>query len=225
MTMIVGDVIRGLLFLSIPLFPHLTWIYVAKFLAGVATQFWSPATSASMPNLVPKDKLERANQLSLLTTYGTAPLAAGLFSVLALVSEGISRVTPLFHTSNVDLALYFNAASYFISALTVYFIREIPKRNASGKISVPSTRQVHLGGLAVHRQDPGGARPGDRHGGRVRRGRRGGRPGLHLHHLHAARRQRRLGPGLRRDLRRHGARHGPRHAGCSATSAAAGCSA
>jgi dTMP kinase len=141
MTMIVGDVIRGLLFVSIPLFPNLTWIYVAKFLAGIATQFWSPATSASLPNLVPKDKLERANQLSLLTTYGTAPLAAGLFSVLALVSEGISRVTPLFHvhTSNVNLALYFNAASYFISALTVYFIHEIPKRHASGKISVPST--------------------------------------------------------------------------------------
>ena len=141
MVMIVGDVIRGLLFLSIPLFPNLAWILVAKFLAGVATQFWSPATSASIPNLVPKDKLERANQLSLLTTYGTAPLAAGLFSVLALVSEGISRVTPLFHvhTSNVDLALYFNAASYFVSAITVYFIREIPKRQASGKISVPST--------------------------------------------------------------------------------------
>jgi len=140
MTMIIGDVIRGVLFLSIPLFPHLTWIYVAKFLAGVATQFWSPATSASIPNLVPKDKLERANQLSLLTTYGTAPLAAGLFSVLALVSEGISRVTPLFHvhTSNVNLALYFNAGSYFVSALTVYFIREIPQRHASGKISVPS---------------------------------------------------------------------------------------
>ena len=141
MTMIVGDVIRGLLFLSIPLFPHLTWIYVAKFLAGVASQFWNPATAASVPNLVPKDKLERANQLSLLTTYGTAPLAAGLFSVLALVSEGISRVTPLFHvhTSNVNLALYFNAASYFISAITVYFIREIPKRHASDKISAPST--------------------------------------------------------------------------------------
>ena len=105
----------------------------------MASQFWNPATAASMPNLVPKDKLERANQLSLLTTYGTAPLAAGLFSVLALVSEGISRVTPLFHASNVDLALYFNAASYFISALTVYFIREIPKRHASDKISAPST--------------------------------------------------------------------------------------
>ena len=154
MTMIIGDVIRGLLFLSIPLFPHLTWIYVAKFLAGITTQFWSPATSASVPNLVPKDKLERANQLSLLTTYGTAPLAAGLFSVLALVSEGLSRVTPLFHASNVDLALYFNAASYGISALTVYFIREIPKRNACDKISVPSTAKSIWDGWRFIRKTP-----------------------------------------------------------------------
>jgi dTMP kinase len=154
MTMIVGDVIRGLLFLSIPLFPNLTWIYVAKFLAGVASQFWNPATAASVPNLVPKDKLERANQLSLLTTYGTAPLAAGVFSVLALVSEGISRVTPLFHTSNVSLALYFNAASYGISALTVYFIREIPKRGADGKISVPSTAKSIWDGWRFIRQTP-----------------------------------------------------------------------
>ena len=74
MTMIVGDVVRGVLFLSIPLFPNLTWIFVAKFLAGVASQFWNPAASASVPNLVPRDKLERANQLSQLMTYGTAPL-------------------------------------------------------------------------------------------------------------------------------------------------------
>jgi len=152
--MIVGDVIRGLLFVSIPIFPNLTWIYVAKFLAGIATQFWAPATSASIPNLVPKDKLERANQLSILSTYGAAPLAAGVFSVLALVSDGISRVTPLFHASNVDLALYFNAATYFISALTVYFIREIPKRDDSEKISAPSTAKSIWEGWRFISQTP-----------------------------------------------------------------------
>ena len=139
MTMIVGDVIRALLFLSIPLYPHLTWIYAAKFLAGCATLFWTPATNASVPNLVPRDKLERANQLSLLSTYGTAPVAAGLFSVLALASKGLGGVTPFFRTNNVDLALYFNAATYIISAVTVLMLREIPKRNVSGKISAPST--------------------------------------------------------------------------------------
>ncbi len=139
MTMIVGDVIRALLFLSIPLFPNLTWIYVAKFLAGCATLFWTPATNASVPNLVPRDKLERANQLSLLSTYGTAPVAAGLFSVLALVSKALGSISPYFNTNNVDLALYFNGATYLISAVTVFMLREIPKRNVSGKISAPST--------------------------------------------------------------------------------------
>jgi dTMP kinase len=154
MTMIVGDIIRGLLFLSIPLFPHLTWIYVAKFLAGVVSQFWNPATAASVPNLVPKDKLEQANQLSLMSTYGTAPIAAGLFSLLTLVSEGLSKVTPLFHNSNIYLPLYFNAATYFISAITVYFLREIPKRHLSGKISVPSTAKMVWEGWRFIRRTP-----------------------------------------------------------------------
>jgi dTMP kinase len=137
-TMIVGDVLRGLLYLSIPLFPNLTWLLTAKFLAGVVSVFWNPATAASIPNLVPPDKLERANQYSLLGTYGTAPLAFGLFGVLALISEALGRVLPFFKTNPVYLALYINAATYAVSALTVWFLTEIPKRQAA-KISVPST--------------------------------------------------------------------------------------
>jgi dTMP kinase len=137
-TMITGDVVRGVLFLSIPIFPNLTWIYIVKFLAGCASLFWNPATAATIPNLVPSDKLERANQLSLFTTYGTAPVAAGVFSVLALASGPLGHVAPFLAPSKVNLALYFNAASYGISALTVFFLREIPKRQQSEKISVPS---------------------------------------------------------------------------------------
>jgi dTMP kinase len=145
-TMIVGDLIRGALFLSIPLFPNLTWIFVAKFLAGIASQFWNPAAAASVPNLVPKDKLERANQLSQLMTYGTAPIAAGVFALLAYAASGLGHVAPVFKTNNVDLALYFNGASYLVSALTVYFLRQIGKREHSGQISVPSTAKAILEG-------------------------------------------------------------------------------
>ena len=154
MTMIIGDVVRGLLFLSIPLFPNLTWIYIAKFLAGCASLFWNPATAASIPNLVPKDKLERANQLSLLTTYGTAPVAAGLFSVLALVSGVLGWISPYFKTNNVDLALYINAASYAVSALTIFMIRQIPKRQHSDKISVPSAAKSIWEGWRLIGQTP-----------------------------------------------------------------------
>jgi dTMP kinase len=154
MTMIVGDVVRGVLFLSIPLFPNLTWIFVAKFLAGVASQFWNPAAAASVPNLVPKDKLERANQLSQLMTYGTAPLAAGIFAVLSLIAAGLSHVAPFFKTNNVDLALYFNGASYFVSAVTVYFLHQISKRRSSGDISVPSTAKAIWEGWHFIRNTP-----------------------------------------------------------------------
>jgi dTMP kinase len=154
MTMIVGDVVRGVLFLSIPLFPNLTWIFVAKFLAGVASQFWNPAAAASIPNLVPKEKLERANQLSQLMTYGTAPLAAGIFAVLSLIAAGLSHVAPVFKTNNVDLALYFNGASYFVSAVTVYFLRQISKRRSSGDISVPSTAKAIWEGWQFIRNTP-----------------------------------------------------------------------
>ena len=139
MTMITGDVVRGVLFLSIPIFPNLTWIYIVKFLAGCASLFWNPATSATIPNLVPKDKLEQANQLSLLTTYGTAPIAAGLFSVLALISLPLSHVIPALNPNKVNLALWFNAASYGVSALTIFFLREKSRKPAaSDRISQPS---------------------------------------------------------------------------------------
>jgi dTMP kinase len=154
MTMIIGDVVRGLLFLSIPLFPNLTWIFVAKFLAGVASQFWNPAAAASVPNLVPRDKLERANQLSQLMTYGTAPLAAGIYAALSLISQVLSHVVPVFRTNNVDLALYFNGASYFVSAITVYFLRQIGGRHASGSISVPSTLKAIWEGWRFIRKNP-----------------------------------------------------------------------
>jgi dTMP kinase len=154
MTMIVGDVVRGLLFLSIPLFPNLTWIFVAKFLAGIASQFWNPAAAASVPNLVPRDKLERANQLSQLMTYGTAPLAAGIYAVLSLVSQVLSHAVPFFRTNNVDLALYFNGASYFVSAITVYFLRQLGGRHASGSISVPSTAKAIWEGWRFIRKNP-----------------------------------------------------------------------
>jgi dTMP kinase len=153
-TMIVGDLVRGALFISIPLFPNLTWIFVAKFLAGVASQFWNPACAATVPNLVPKEKLERANQLSQLMTYGTAPLAAGVFALLAYGASGLAHAVPLFKTNNVDLALYFNGASYLVSALTVYFLRSIGTRSARGEISVPSTAKAIWEGWRFIGQTP-----------------------------------------------------------------------
>src|SRR6202020_2461238 len=153
-TMIVGDVIRGLLFASIPLFPNLTWIFIAKFLAGIASQFWNPACAASIPNLVPKEKLERANQVSQLMTWGTAPLAAGVLALLGWLATGLRHARPVFHTNKLDLALYFNGASYFVSAITVYFLRQVGKREQRTSISAPSIAKAIVEGWRFIRHTP-----------------------------------------------------------------------
>ena len=127
-TMVVSDIFRFLLFASIPLIGELWWLLVASFLIECASLFWTPAKEASVPNLVRRDQLESANQLSLLTTYGITPVAAaGVFSLLAFVSRLLAESVPFFRTNQVDLALYINALTFLVSALTVLRIRRISR--------------------------------------------------------------------------------------------------
>ncbi|MBO0847565.1 MAG: MFS transporter, partial [Nocardioides sp.] len=131
-TMVVADVLRFLLFLSIPILGRLDWLFIATFLIEVVTLFWIPAKEATVPNIVPKDQLERANQISLTSTYGSAPVAAAMFSVLALISKVVFSQPQ----QQANLALYINAVTFLVSAATIFFLREIPKQR--GKVSVPS---------------------------------------------------------------------------------------
>jgi dTMP kinase len=148
LNMIVGDILRVALYLSLVLnlslgfANQLTWMYAVQFLASCASLFWTPAKDASVPNLVPADKLEQANQLSLLGTFGPAPIAGLFFGLLALVSRSLSSISPYFSTNQVKLALYFNAATFIVSAITIYLLREIPKRQVSEHISAPSVAKT-----------------------------------------------------------------------------------
>ena len=130
--MVVADVIRFALYISIPIVNNYFWLYTATILVECVSLFWSPAKDASVPNLVPKEKLESANQVSLFAAYGTAPIAAGLFAILALFSSAISSAFPSFKGTSVDIALYINALSFAFSAWTIFNLREIPKKQRSG---------------------------------------------------------------------------------------------
>jgi len=125
--MVVCDILRFSLYLSIPIVGNYFWLYTASILAEIVTLFWSPAKEASVPNLVPKSKLESANQVSLLAAYGTAPLAAIVFSTLALFIGAInSALGNTTQASAADVALYLNAISFLFCALTVWGLKEIP---------------------------------------------------------------------------------------------------
>jgi dTMP kinase len=143
------DILRTGLYISIPIFHNYFWLYTAMILVECITLFWSPAKEASVPNLVPRDKLENANQVSLLAAYGTAPVAAAIFTFLSLFTSAINAAFSL-NVTAVDLALYANALSFAFAAFTVWGLREIPKGAAAKHAAETSIlKSLHEGWKAV----------------------------------------------------------------------------
>jgi dTMP kinase len=124
-TMVTADLIRAGFYISIPLVRSLVWLLIASFVIESVSLFWIPAKEASVPNLLPKERLQAANQLSLLTTYGSAPVAAAVFFVLSLLNSVLAAGLAFFRTNSVDLALYFDGVTFLFSAYTIFRLREI----------------------------------------------------------------------------------------------------
>ena len=124
-TMVVADVLRFGLYASIPIVHTLLWLLVASFLIESLSLFWIPAKEASVPNLVPASHLESANRISLITTYGSAAVASTLFALLAEVTHVLGHAFSHFKSNPIDLALYFDAATFLVSAITVFSLRSI----------------------------------------------------------------------------------------------------
>jgi dTMP kinase len=130
-----GDVVRGLLFLTIPVVGQavgegdrlLWWIFVVTVLVEATSLVWGPAKDATVPNLVPRERLQAANQVSLATTYGSALPAAAVFAGLTLLDRFYREIFDWVGGGPVDFALYFNAASFLVSALVIASLRTIPR--------------------------------------------------------------------------------------------------
>ena len=153
--MVAADLTRFVLFASIPLVGELWWLFIASFLIECAGLFWTPAKEASVPNLVRRDQLEAANQVSLVTTYGITPVAAAaVFSLLALLTRRLADSVDFFDTNRVDLALYINALTFLVSAVTVLRIKRISGRTSSAGGSSPGVFQLLREGTAFIGQTP-----------------------------------------------------------------------
>ena len=125
-TLIIGDYARAALFLTIPLVGTLWWVFAATVLIEAVSLIWLPAKDATVPNLVPRYRLEAANQVSLATTYGSALPAALIFTGLTLSTKFYDAVFGWFSDSPIDLALYFNAISFFVSGVIITTLKGIP---------------------------------------------------------------------------------------------------
>lgn len=112
-TMVLCDILRGLIVLSIPLFflkaTFSFSIYAAVFLIFAVSCFFLPARLAMIPDLVKKDKLLVAN--SLFTVTGM------IGAVLWFVIGGI-----LVEFLKLEGSLYLNSLIYICSAIAIVFI-------------------------------------------------------------------------------------------------------
>ncbi|MFF0718880.1 dTMP kinase [Micromonospora sp. NPDC003816] len=164
-TMVICDVLRFLLFASIPLYALtgasgarvVSWAAIATFLIETVTLLWIPAKEAAVPNLIPRARLETANQLTLITTYGLTPIAA---AILLASGDGIVRgVTggemPAW-AEPAQLALWFNAFSRLATALVVAFgIKEISQaQTAEGERTEQSMLRQFAEGWRFIAQTP-----------------------------------------------------------------------
>jgi dTMP kinase len=118
--MVAADVGRAIAYGVLP-FAGLAGIVVLSFGIEALSLVWGPSLDATIPGIVEDDDLPRANAVNVLTSYGTLPLGAAVFSVLAAVAAGHSA-GPL-GSAPEAWALWLDAASFLVSAVVIARLR------------------------------------------------------------------------------------------------------
>ncbi|MGH2688170.1 MAG: MFS transporter, partial [Actinomycetota bacterium] len=125
--MVACDLIRGGLILVlafvVPIgelirIPPVVLLFVISGALETCTLLWAPAKDASVPHLVPREQLARANSLILLAAYATFPISGAAFALLTglgkvLGSTGIGSLA----SRPEQLALFFDAATFCLAGL------------------------------------------------------------------------------------------------------------
>jgi dTMP kinase len=129
------DIGRGLTFAVLP-FVHTVWgLFFASMLLEILTLMWTPAKEASVPNLVPREKLAAANSASLAAAYGTILPAVLFYPALTAVS-GVLGVEYLVQHRNT-LAVMLDVLTFFASAFIISRIA-LPRRSPEERARVES---------------------------------------------------------------------------------------
>ena len=138
-TMVASDIGRGLIFLAIPFANDVLSLFLATFFIETLSTLFIPAKDATVPNIVERERLVHANQLSLLGTYGTLPFGAGLFGLLAAAASAWFGASAFLQSRPSALPIWIDALTFFASAALIATIA-VPKRTPRPPRAVPSER-------------------------------------------------------------------------------------
>jgi dTMP kinase len=119
--MITADLARAALIALIPFVQHLWAVFLVSALMELLALMWTPAKEATLPNLVQRDELLTANQLSLITTYATFPIGGALVAALSGAAAGLSHVSAfgILHNHPSALSFWFDSATFLFSVAMV----------------------------------------------------------------------------------------------------------
>jgi len=130
-TMIAADLLRAALVALMAVSGNVAEIYALSLGVNLASIFFGPAKSATIPNLVSRDTLTRANGLS--STSQTLAMALGsTIGGVAIAVAGLRQ------------AFYLDAASFLISAFCIILIR-VPRSKDHGLARSSFWTELHGG--------------------------------------------------------------------------------
>ncbi|MFC7730675.1 dTMP kinase [Actinomadura keratinilytica] len=128
-----ADALRFALVLSVPLVGAAPWTVVAAFLVALLALPWTAVPDAAVPALIGADRQDdelrgRARRAVLRAAFGAAPVAAVLFTVLALIARAADLA---------DLPLYATAVVFLGAAASVALLRDLRGSGAPGTAPWP----------------------------------------------------------------------------------------
>ena len=155
--MVSCDIGRCVLIALLPFWDSMLGLVVLSFFIEVLTLLWSPAKDATVPNIVKDpDQLNAANSLGVFAAFGTFPLGAIFFSILAGVSKWLGGFEHLhrFGTQQPLLPILVDASTFLVSAFLISRLA-LPesKRGAVKKIPIAQTTHDIWEGLKFIRSN------------------------------------------------------------------------
>ncbi|MFC6088078.1 bifunctional MFS transporter/dTMP kinase [Saccharothrix lopnurensis] len=137
--MVVCDLLRGALFISIALVGTAWWLFIANFLVGCCAMLWIPSKDSAVPNLMRRPaQVETANQLGLVMTYGISVISAsGLYALISGIPGYLHLQSSNLEFRIATIAVMVNGALYVTAAILV--ATRIPE--LSGRIASENRRR------------------------------------------------------------------------------------
>ncbi len=136
--MVIANLLQGLLVFWLPLSPDIAVIFALYLAMSIVNQFFVPARSAAIPDLVPSEALLTANSLFAI-------------SIVVAMASGPAIGAWIIERVSLNAAFYTDAATFLIPAVAVAFLSIPHQQRAATK---PSLGSDFLTGLAFAYSKP-----------------------------------------------------------------------